>query len=134
MYFAVFMMLILSAFLLGMTVGLKMYKSRFDELYVITQEQHKLWSKAFAEMNKDWFEFCSEIQNTNKALLQQLEEEYHKPGKSFAAWVESDIPGEKFVCSRCEGACWYYDYEGTVAKSRFCPNCGAYMREGEFDA
>lgn len=42
-------------------------------------------------------------------------------------WEKSDIPDEKFVCSECGGACWYYDYEGDVAKSRYCPNCGARM-------
>ena len=42
-------------------------------------------------------------------------------------WVESDEPNEKYVCSECGGACWYYDYEGEVAKSKFCPNCGAKM-------
>ena len=43
-------------------------------------------------------------------------------------WIDSVIPNEKYVCSNCGGACWYYDYEGEVAKSRFCPNCGADMR------
>lgn len=42
-------------------------------------------------------------------------------------WVKSEIPDEKFVCSECGGACWYYDYEGEVARSRYCPNCGAKM-------
>lgn len=42
-------------------------------------------------------------------------------------WVESNEPNEKYVCSECGGACWYYDYEGEVAKSKFCPNCGAKM-------
>lgn len=46
-------------------------------------------------------------------------------------WIESEIPNEKYVCSKCGGACWYYDYEGEVAKSRFCPNCGADMRKEE---
>lgn len=44
-------------------------------------------------------------------------------------WEESDIPCEKFRCSVCGGACWYYDYQGDVAKSRFCPNCGARMED-----
>lgn len=46
-------------------------------------------------------------------------------------WVTSDIPQEKYVCSVCGGACWYYDYQGDVAKSRYCPNCGARMKGGE---
>ena len=44
-------------------------------------------------------------------------------------WQPSEIPHEKYVCSHCGGACWYYDYEGIVARSRFCPNCGAKMDE-----
>lgn len=42
-------------------------------------------------------------------------------------WVPSDTPCERFKCSECGGGCWYYDYQGDVAKSRFCPNCGAKM-------
>lgn len=42
-------------------------------------------------------------------------------------WVKSDIPHEEYVCSECGGACWYYDYQAIVAKSRYCPNCGAKM-------
>lgn len=49
--------------------------------------------------------------------------------QSEGEWVQSDIPQEKYVCSVCGGACWYYDYQGEVAKSRFCPNCGAKMRK-----
>lgn len=45
-------------------------------------------------------------------------------------WVKSDIPHEKYCCSACGGACWYYDYEGEVARSRYCPNCGANMDGG----
>lgn len=44
-------------------------------------------------------------------------------------WIKSNIPNEKYVCSECGGACWYYDCKGKVAKSNFCPNCGADMRE-----
>ena len=46
-----------------------------------------------------------------------------------AHWKESDIPCEEYVCSNCGGACWYLDYEGDVAKSNYCPNCGAKMDE-----
>ena len=44
-------------------------------------------------------------------------------------WRVSNIPNEKYVCSVCGGACWYYDYEGDVSKSPYCPNCGARMEE-----
>ena len=53
--------------------------------------------------------------------------------QSEGEWIESDIPQEKYVCSLCGGACWYYDYQGDVAKSRFCPNCGAKMKGGASD-
>ena len=44
-------------------------------------------------------------------------------------WIKSNIPNEEYVCSECGGACWYYDYQANVAKSRYCPNCGAKMVE-----
>lgn len=50
--------------------------------------------------------------------------------QSEGEWVPSDIPQEKYVCSVCGGACWYYDFEGDVAKSRYCPNCGSKMKGG----
>ena len=42
-------------------------------------------------------------------------------------WEVSDTPCERFKCSECGGGCWYYDYQGDVAKSRYCPSCGAKM-------
>ena len=51
--------------------------------------------------------------------------------QSEGEWITSDIPQEKYVCSVCGGACWYYDCQGDVAKSRYCPNCGAKMKGGE---
>ena len=50
--------------------------------------------------------------------------------QSEGEWITSDIPQEKYVCSVCGGACWYYDYQGEVAKSRYCPNCGSKMKGG----
>ena len=50
--------------------------------------------------------------------------------QSEGEWEVSDIPDEKYVCSVCGGACWYYDYRGELAKSRYCPNCGAKMKGG----
>ena len=55
------------------------------------------------------------------ALLKEQEPARH------GQWEPSPIPCEKYVCSCCGGACWYYDYEGDVAKSNYCPNCGAKM-------
>ena len=51
--------------------------------------------------------------------------------QSEGEWLTSDIPQEKYVCSICGGACWYYDCQGEVARSRYCPNCGARMKGGE---
>jgi hypothetical protein len=44
-----------------------------------------------------------------------------------AKWIKSEIPGEEYVCSLCGSACWYYDVQKGVARSKFCPNCGAKM-------
>ena len=46
----------------------------------------------------------------------------------YGEWVESEIPNELYVCSNCGGACWSYDYERSIVKSNFCPNCGAKMK------
>ena len=67
---------------------------------------------------------CSRCQRVAKDLYNAG---YRKQSKG--EWVTSDIPQEKYVCSVCGGACWYYDYQGDVAKSRYCPNCGAKMRQ-----
>lgn len=53
-----------------------------------------------------------------------------KKGKQ-GRWIESEIENEKYVCSVCGGSCWYYDYQGDVAKSNYCPNCGAKMEADE---
>lgn len=53
------------------------------------------------------------------------EDKVNNSGKQ-AKWIKSEIPNEQYVCSLC-GACWKYDYNGTITKSRFCPNCGAEM-------
>ena len=45
-------------------------------------------------------------------------------------WVRSDIDSEGWVCSVCGAGCWYYDYEATVCRSRYCPTCGAKMDRG----
>lgn len=42
-------------------------------------------------------------------------------------WIKSEIPCEEFVCSECGGACWYYDVNKNVSKSKYCQNCGAKM-------
>lgn len=59
--------------------------------------------------------------------ISELEDCY----KPIGQWVESDISNEKYVCSVCGGSCWYYDWQGEVAKSKFCPNCGSRMDGGK---
>lgn len=69
--------------------------------------------------------FCTAILDTiNNQCSADVVEVRH--GK----WEEIEIPEEKYVCSVCGGACWYYDYQGELAKSRFYPNCGAKMDGG----
>lgn len=53
------------------------------------------------------------------------------PQPKMGQWIESNNPSEKYTCSNCGGACWYYDYWGTLAKSNYCPNCGARMEARE---
>lgn len=68
------------------------------------------------------------VLNRNKTMQNLYKMGYRK--QSEGEWVPSDIPQEKYVCSVCGGACWYYDFQGDVAKSRYCPNCGAKMKGG----
>lgn len=79
-------------------------------------------------------------QSALDGLLKRIRREgYCCPSGSFSEkpaetvkrghWKKSDILNEKYVCSVCGGACWYYDYQGDVAKSRYCPNCGARMKD-----
>lgn len=42
-------------------------------------------------------------------------------------WEQSRIPCERFCCSICGGAAWYYDVNKNVKKSRYCPTCGSKM-------
>ena len=51
-----------------------------------------------------------------------------QPERKKGKWIESDITNEKYICSICGGECWYYDTQRDVAKSSYCPNCGADMR------
>ena len=71
-----------------------------------------------------------EIRAKCAPLIIELVEGEMDEEPSEGEWVASVIPQEKYVCSVCGGACWYYDYKGTVAKSRYCPNCGSKMKGG----
>ena len=46
---------------------------------------------------------------------------------THAMWQKSSNLSEGYVCSNCGGAAWYHAYSDQVAKSKYCPNCGAKM-------
>ena len=75
--------------------------------------------------------FQLKIDEANKyvELINNLPSVQPKEPRRKGKWIKSNIPEEDYTCSECGGACWYYDYERGVAKSDYCPNCGADMRE-----
>ena len=62
----------------------------------------------------------------NRELKEQIESADRPSGE----WLPSNIPNEKWVCSECGGACWYYEHTMELGKSNYCPNCGARMKGG----
>lgn len=101
---------------------------RIEEEYDITvgkmtrEEAIKKLQKQKAEYLEEWVDY-SGVAEAYDMAIEALEQEPVKHGE----WVESKIPNELYVCSNCGGACWSYDYERTIVKSNFCPNCGAKM-------
>ena len=79
---------------------------------------------------EDAIEFLIATQKISPEHMMELLEAL-SPEQKMGHWIESDDTSEKYTCSNCGGACWYYDYRGTVAKSNYCPNCGARMEAGE---
>ena len=80
-------------------------------------------SETYSDYNQGWEDACN-------WLYANIESDNLKtvtPQQKVGKWIDSNLPQEKYVCSECGGACWYYDYEGSVAKSKYCPNCGAKM-------
>lgn len=105
------------------------YISREDALNEI--EFGITYAKAF---NKETGQVVELFKESNKELSKAAERVKALPAadvveRKKGKWIKSNIPNEKYVCSECGGACWYYDCKGKVAKSNFCPNCGADMRE-----
>ena len=89
-----------------------------EELLNILEKNNEIyWGTAGGgyPVSKDIFE---EIKFMNKANTER-----------HAHWIKGKIPYEEYTCSNCGGACWYYDYSGTVCKSKYCPNCGCKMDE-----
>lgn len=74
---------------------------------------------------------CFSSYNDAECFKQIIRELPSVTAEKVGRWIKSKIPNEEYVCSECGGACWYYDVEKGVAKSRFCPNCGAKMQEVE---
>ena len=97
------------------------------EMAISALEKEPLDEEKFKEYLDEikQMDFREAIIKVMAMVLPDMDLERSKKGH----WEKSDIPNEKYVCSECGGACWYYDYEGTVAKSKFCPNCGAKMGE-----
>ena len=48
-------------------------------------------------------------------------------------WQRSETPCEEYVCSECGAPAWYYDVSKCVARSQYCPSCGARMNRGGGD-
>lgn len=87
-------------------------------------------SETYSNYNQGWEDACNWLYaNVESDNLKTV-----TPSRPKGKWIDSNLPQEKYVCSECGGACWYYDYEGSVAKSKYCPNCGTDMRESEDNA
>lgn len=71
-------------------------------------------------------DIANELKNIREILEKQSTTEQ---SSMVGAWTKSNISCEKWVCSECGGACWYYDVEKEVSKSNYCPNCGARMKK-----
>ena len=76
------------------------------------------------------YEHCCEDDCTC-SYIQRILDIPSVSAERVGVWIPSNIPNEKWVCSECGGACWYYDYQGSLGKSNYCPNCGARMRGAE---
>ena len=74
----------------------------------------------------DGFIHTHRFDKANQIILEALE-----VGRPSGEWLPSKILNEKYVCSVCGGACWYYSVHGEPTKSNFCPNCGAIMKGGD---
>ena len=81
---------------------------------------HFMKKDDFKKEKKEW-----EEENPGTLVIPHTMEAVNpKRGK----WLKSDIPCEEWKCSACGGGAWYYDVKGYVRKSKYCPNCGAYMK------
>lgn len=89
----------------------------------ITEVSLSRYENGQRKPNTDIIYRISKYYNVSADYLIGLKNHNYKHAK----WIESNIPCERFVCSECGGACWYYDVNKTVSKSSYCPNCGAKM-------
>lgn len=62
-------------------------------------------------------------------LREQVKRGAEITAKKVGKWKRSEIKSDEWVCSKCGGQAWMFDYKGVVRKSRHCPNCGALMEE-----
>ena len=78
-------------------------------------------------------EFYEDAVKANTRLVienRELKEQIESADRPSGEWLPSNIPNEKWVCSECGGACWYYEHTMELGKSNYCPNCGARMKCG----
>lgn len=86
---------------------------------IVLRMTHFMKKDDFKKEKKEW-----EKENPGTLVIPLTMEAVNpKRGK----WLKSDIPCEEWKCSACGGGAWYYDVKGYVRKSKYCPNCGAYM-------
>jgi len=78
--------------------------------------------------SQEWAEFRLDYGSRGQIeLIKTFIMESSSDNFKIGYWRTSHVPNEDYVCSECGGACWYYDVEKDVSKSRYCPNCGAMM-------
>ena len=95
-----------------------------EEAIAVLEKEASIIDDNSIEMTAgEWDEFDDLKRDAIHVAIEALQAEPVKHGE----WVESEISNELYNCSNCGGACWSYDYERTIVKSNFCPNCGAKM-------
>lgn len=79
--------------------------------------------------------WCSHLPFCQK-LLPKVEAFYEakfSKAEHNGVWLKSEISCEEYVCSECGAPAWYYDVSKCVARSQYCPSCGARMTRGDGD-
>ena len=108
-----------------MNIYLVMYNGKISsEAYLTLKEaQNFCESRGAKQVVNHWF------YQKDDDVYMITDVQVMKKTKKIANWIKSKNACEKYVCSSCGGSAWYYDVNGHVSKSDFCPNCGAYMKK-----